>query len=230
MEESDAYYQMYAACGNTLDWLSNAVIDVIFREDFYTGVEHIAVYKVGRRVLFAACGQSASRAVQFRCAWPCGVCVADRAQGRSHEEGIVSVTSGRSTPRPLHPGHAFFLAAAVPLFAGAALSDCAYMKSYEIQWANFASWLIAGGLAFSAVALVCALIGLIHPERRNGRSLVYLLLLLALWILGFINALVHARDAWASMPTGLVLSVIVTALACVAAWVGFSSLRVGGTT
>jgi hypothetical protein len=31
------------------------------------------------------------------------------------------------------------------------------------------------------------------------------------------------------MPTGLVLSLIVVLLACVATWIGFSSLRNGGT-
>jgi hypothetical protein len=47
-------------------------------------------------------------------------------------------------------------------------------------------------------------------------------------VLGFINALVHARDAWGIMPTAVVLSVIVTLLACVATWIGFSRLRTGG--
>lgn len=58
--------------------------------------------------------------------------------------------------------------------------------------------------------------------------MIYLLLLAVAWVLGFINALQHAKDAWAVMPTGLVLSVIVTLLACAAAWVGLSNLRDGG--
>jgi len=53
-------------------------------------------------------------------------------------------------------------------------------------------------------------------------------LLVATWVLGFINALQHAKDAWAVMPTGLVLSVIVTLLACAVAWIGLSNLRDGG--
>ena len=56
----------------------------------------------------------------------------------------------------------------------------------------------------------------------------YFLLLLATWVLGFINALEHAKDAWATMPQGLVLSVIVTLLACAATWIGLSNLRDGG--
>ena len=128
----------------------------------------------------------------------------------------------------LHPFHAFLLAGAVPLFLGALLSDITYARSYQIQWANFASWLLAGALVFAGLALLWAVIDLVRGERRGGRPLVYVLLLLAIWVLGFIDALVHARDAWGIMPTALVLSVIVTVLACVATWVGFSRLRTGG--
>ena len=130
--------------------------------------------------------------------------------------------------RAIHPFHAVLLAGTVPLFLGALLSDYAYRSSYQIEWSNFASWLIAGGLVFGAVALLCAVIDLFRAERRGGRNLVYTLVLLATWVLGFINALHHARDAWAIMPTALVLSVIVAVLACVATWIGFSSLRAGG--
>ena len=54
-----------------------------------------------------------------------------------------------------------------------------------------------------------------------------MLLLLATWVLGFINSLIHARDAWAMMPTGLVLSVIGAVLAGVATYIGFSVIRTG---
>lgn len=127
----------------------------------------------------------------------------------------------------IHPFHALMLGATVPLFLGALLSDYAYWSTYHIQWANFASWLLAGALVFGAVALLCAVIGLVRRGGRSGRRLLYLLLLLATWILGFINALIHGKDAWAVMPTGLVLSVIVLILALAATWIGFSTLRAG---
>jgi uncharacterized membrane protein len=141
----------------------------------------------------------------------------------------MAFTADRTGPKPLHPLHAVLLAATIPLFLGAVLSDLAYSSSYQVQWSNFASWLIAGGLVFAGFALLWALVDLRGAHRRGGRSLVYVLLLLATWVLGFINALVHARDAWATMPTGLTLSVIVAVLACVATWLGFSSLRAGLT-
>jgi uncharacterized membrane protein len=131
----------------------------------------------------------------------------------------------RSTPNPLH---AILLAGTVPLFLGALLSDIAYFRSYQIQWSNFSSWLIVGGLVFCGLALLFALVNLIRVDQKKGRPLIYFLLLLATWVLGFINALEHAKDAWATMPQGLVLSVIATLLACVTTWIGLSTLQAGG--
>jgi uncharacterized membrane protein len=138
----------------------------------------------------------------------------------------MPVNVDRTYQSALHPVHVVLLAGTIPLFLGATLSDIAYSSSYQVQWTNFASWLIAGGLVFGGLALLYAVIDLFRVDRGR-RRLIFILLLLATWILGFINALVHARDAWASMPTGLVLSVIVTVLACAATWVGFSGLRAG---
>jgi uncharacterized membrane protein len=116
----------------------------------------------------------------------------------------------------------------VPLFLGALLSDIAYARSYQIQWSNFASWLIAGALVFAGFSMLWALVDLFSASRRGNRAAVYFVLLLATWVLGFINALEHAKDAWAIMPTSLVLSVIVALLACAAAWFGLATVRVGG--
>jgi uncharacterized membrane protein len=128
-------------------------------------------------------------------------------------------------PRTLHPVHAVLLAGTVPLFLGALISDVAYAASYELQWKNFASWLIVGGLLLGGVAMVWSLFDLRSSTRRGARGPLYSVLLLAMWILAFINASVHARDAWASMPTGLVLSAVVVLLAVAATTTGFSRTR-----
>lgn len=130
----------------------------------------------------------------------------------------------RAHPRPIHPIYAVLLAGTVPLFLGALLSDIAYASSFEVQWKNFASWLIVGGLVFGGLALLWALIELIRGDRWGRRPSVSSLLLLATWLLGFVNALIHAKDAWASMPAALILSVIIAMLAIVAAGFGFSTL------
>jgi hypothetical protein len=67
----------------------------------------------------------------------------------------------------------------------------------------------------------------VRGDRADRRPILYLALLLAAWVLGFINALVHAKDAGASMPAALILSVIVAVLAIAAAWVRLSP-RAGG--
>jgi uncharacterized membrane protein len=128
---------------------------------------------------------------------------------------------------PIHPLHAILLASIVPLFLGILLSDIAYYRSYQIQWKNFSSWLIVGGVSFGFLALLWGLVDLLRSSPKRGRPLVYVLLLLATCLLGFINGLVHAQDAWESMPTALVLAVITAVLAIAATAVGFSTLRAG---
>jgi uncharacterized membrane protein len=129
-------------------------------------------------------------------------------------------------PRPLHVLRAVLLAGTVPLFLAVLLSDIAYSTSYELQWKNFASWLIVEGLVFGGVALLWALIDLLRANQREPRQVRYFFLLLTMWVTGFIDALVHAKDAWASMPAGLILSAIVAVLAIAATWSGFPSSRV----
>lgn len=128
----------------------------------------------------------------------------------------------------LHPLHAFVLSGMVPLFIGVLLSDYAYWSSYVPQWKNFASWLLIGALVFNGLALLGSIISLVRKDRRTGKSLIYFLLLLATFVLGVINSFIHAKDVWASMPSGLVLSVITVILACVATWIGLASWRNGG--
>lgn len=130
----------------------------------------------------------------------------------------------------IHPLHAVMLAGSVSLFLSAAMSDAAYAATYEIQWLNFASWLIVGGLFFSGIALLFAIGDLSRPARRAQGVGAYAALLLAAWVLGLFNAFIHARDAWGSMPAGLVLSIIVFVLACTATWFGYATFRVRAVT
>jgi uncharacterized membrane protein len=128
----------------------------------------------------------------------------------------------------IHPLHAFLLAGCVPLFLGALLADWAYSSTYEVQWTNFASWLLVGAMVLAGFALLWALIDLLRADRSwRGRPLIYFIVLLAAFIFGFINALVHAKDAWAKMPEALILSVIVALLVIVACWLGLSTWRSG---
>ena len=127
----------------------------------------------------------------------------------------------------IHPVHAVLLASALPLFLGGLLSDWAYASTYEVQWTNFASWLIAGALVFTGFAALWAFIELLRADRRGGRRMLTFLLLLATFVIGFVDALVHAKDVWAKMPDALILSVITFILALAAVWSGFSSHGAG---
>lgn len=134
----------------------------------------------------------------------------------------------RKIQRTVHPVHAVLLAGSLPLFVGALLSDWAYSATYEVQWINFAAWLIAGALILAGAALAWAVIDFFRKDvDRDRRSALYVLVLLTAFILGFINALVHAKDASATMPAGLILSVLVAGLTIVAVWLGFSTWRSG---
>ena len=136
-------------------------------------------------------------------------------------------------PKPLHPFHAAMLAGAAPLFVGALLADWAYARSYQVEWSNFASWLLIGAMVPATIALACAIAGWFARRgdhaaadaRAGARRTLYVLVLAAAWVVGFFDALHHARDAWAIMPAAPILSLVAALLACVATWIGFSTLR-----
>ena len=119
--------------------------------------------------------------------------------------------------------HAVFALSCVPLFLGALLSDWAYSSSHQIQWVNFAAWLTAGGLLIAGPALLWGAVDVLRSSaNRYRQGLIYLTLLLSTFVVGVINALVHAKDGWAAMPTGLILSAVVVVLAATASAVGLA--------
>lgn len=142
----------------------------------------------------------------------------------------MATDTNRLDRRILHPVHAVLLASCLPLFLGALLSDWAYSSTTEIQWINFASWLIAGALIFAGLAMLWAMIDALRADApRGGANWIYVGLLGATLVLGFVNALVHAKDGWATMPLGLMLSLIVFLLVLATIWAGFAGPRAGET-
>jgi uncharacterized membrane protein len=127
--------------------------------------------------------------------------------------------------RPLHPLRALLLAGSVPLFLGVLLNDITYVNSDQIQWKNFASWLNAGALVLSGLALLWSVVALFGADRKRRRLVLSSVLLLAGWVLGFVNSLVHAKDAAATLPEGLVLAVLVFALVAVASFFALDTDR-----
>lgn len=133
----------------------------------------------------------------------------------------------RAAPRPPHPLRALLLAGSVPLFLGVVLNDVAYASSDQVQWKNFASWLNAAALVLSGLALLWSAFALISVSGRSRRAMVSGALLLAAWVIGFVNSLVHAKDAGATLPEGLVLAVLAFVLITAASWLDLDAGRWG---
>jgi uncharacterized membrane protein len=131
--------------------------------------------------------------------------------------------------RSLHPLRASLLGAAGAFLVSGFLSDWAYFSDNQIQWKNFADWLIIGGLVFAGFALLWALIDLFRSSLDRGRRIIAFGLLLAAFILGIVDELVHAKDAWASMPDALIISGFVAVLAVAATALDFSTTAAGGS-
>ena len=114
------------------------------------------------------------------------------------------------------------------LFPAALLSDIAYLNTAEMQWSNFAAWLITGALLFGGMALVFCVVSAVRERSAGARSARFLnLLLLALaWIAGLVNAFHHSRDAWSTVGTaGLLLSIASSTLALAAGWIAYAGIR-----
>lgn len=109
---------------------------------------------------------------------------------------------------------------AVVCFVGALLTDLTYASNAIIEWLNFSEWLIAAGLVFGGFAALASLIELIvaAPLRSNIVGWGHIFLFWAAWIVELFNAFVHTIDGWtAVVPTGLILSIIGSFLAVLAA-------------
>lgn len=115
-----------------------------------------------------------------------------------------------------HPIYAMFLPVAVVCFVGALITDLAYARSGgTLEWLNLSNWLIATGLAFGAISAVLLLIDTI----RGVWGWAPFGLLVVVWVVEFVNSLVHSRDGWtAVVPLGLILSMVGAALILVVGW------------
>jgi uncharacterized membrane protein len=121
------------------------------------------------------------------------------------------------------PIHAMLVPFPIVCFTGALLTDLAYAASAEVQWTNFSQWLLLFGTLFAGLAALFGLIDLfsVPSERRPAIGLWHMGLNLVLFVVAFINNLVHARDGWTSVvPTGLTLSIITVLLLIVSGHLG----------
>lgn len=85
-------------------------------------------------------------------------------------------------------------------------------------------WLLIGVMMMIIFVLLCVVVGLVCGCCWLG----YLLVLVVMWIVGFINVLYYVCDVWVIMLIVLLLLVVVIVLVLVVVWIGFVSLCVGG--
>ena len=122
-------------------------------------------------------------------------------------------------PRLLHP---FFVGLGGTLMMAALFTDYMYLSNSLIQWSNFSTWLILGGLVLALLAAIFLLIDIVVLGAGPISWIDFGLLSLAT-ILSMFNELVHTRDAWTTVvPTGITLSVIVTILLLIAGLRGWT--------
>lgn len=140
---------------------------------------------------------------------------------------MAEATVGRGEYRD----SAYSLVLPIPIvcFVGAVLTDLAYQGSGgNLLWVNFSAWLLAAGLLFGAIGGLVLLIDILRGAARRFGWLQFGLLLAA-WIVEFVNSLVHARDGWSAVVSaGLMLSIIGALLILVSGWLSRSGGHRGG--
>ena len=136
-------------------------------------------------------------------------------------------STARSGGRPIHTIPAAFSAA---YFVGALVTDLFYLQTPDVMWERFSIWLISAGMILAGVAVVAYVIDLFTGRQIDRpawpRAVGYAVVIL----LSLINAFVHSRDGYtAVVPTGLVLSGLVTVVLLLTALTGMADRsRVGG--
>jgi len=132
-----------------------------------------------------------------------------------------------------HPLHPMLVPIPIACFVGTFLTDLAYWKTANLQWAVMSSWMLTVGLIVALFAVIAGLIDFLGDVRIRN--------LPALWIhavgnalaliLSLFNVFIHSRDGYTSVvPTGLILSTLVVLILLVTGWNGWAMVyrhRVG---
>jgi len=126
-----------------------------------------------------------------------------------------------------HPLTSTFTSFPAVCFILALLNDIAYWRTANLQWQNFAEWLLFTGLVVGGLVLLAEVVGLLFRSRvrAQGPGWLHAIGLLIVLVLGVINSFVHARDGWtAVVPQGLILSVVMVVVMMITGWLGHASV------
>ena len=132
-----------------------------------------------------------------------------------------------------HPLHPMLVPIPIACFVGTFLTDLAYWKTANLQWAVMSSWMLTVGLIVALLAVIAGLIDFLGDARiRNLRALwIHAMGNALALILSLFNVFIHSRDGYTSVvPTGLILSTLVVLILLVTGWNGWAMVyrhRVG---
>jgi uncharacterized membrane protein len=113
----------------------------------------------------------------------------------------------------------------IACFVGTLVTDLAYWKTANMQWANMSAWLLVVGLLVAVLAVIAGLIDFLGDRRIRTLRPAWIHAAgnaLAL-IVAIFNAFIHSRDAYTSVvPAGLILSAITVLILLVTGWNGWT--------
>lgn len=106
----------------------------------------------------------------------------------------------------------------IGFFTAALVFDIIYLYSQQIFWTQAASWLIAFGLVIAVIPRLINLVQVwITGAYAQGSAVkIHFWAYLVAVVLAIVNAFIHSRDAWAVVPTGVILSALTVILLVVA--------------
>jgi uncharacterized membrane protein len=122
------------------------------------------------------------------------------------------MTAVRSSPRFGLASALFGLLDPIPFgfFVGTLIFDIIYANTAEILWVKAAAWLVSIGLIFAVIPELINLYAVWFNKRRGrmpGEAANFWLHVIGI-VAAIINAFVHSRDAFATMPDALWLSIV----------------------
>jgi len=138
----------------------------------------------------------------------------------------MPIDNPRSTARiGGHPIHPMLVPVPIVCFVGTLVTDIAYWRTANMQWANMSAWMLTVGLVVSVLVVIAGLIDFLGERRIRALPAAWIHGLgngLAL-VLSIFNAFVHSRDAYTSVvPTGLILSALVVVILAITGWNGWA--------
>jgi uncharacterized membrane protein len=127
-----------------------------------------------------------------------------------------------------HPLHVMLVPIPIACFVGTLITDIAYWRTLNLQWASFSAWLVSIGVVMAVVAALAGIIDFLGDRRIRslGAAWVHGIGNALVLLLAIINAFVHSRDGYTSVvPSGLILSALTVLVLLVTGWNGWTMVH-----